>query len=929
MANLKDVIYISNEDYETLVSTGTVTIDGETLTYDENNVYVTPDKLASSTEDGLMSSTDKVKLDSLPTFGTAASKDFTTSVTSGSSDLVTSGAVYSAIDALPEPMVFKGTLGTGGTITSLPTASSSNEGFTYKVITDGTYASQSAKVGDVFISNGSAWTLIPAGDDIEDTWRQINVNGTQLLGTGISTGAVNFKNGTNVSISGSGNDITISATDTTYSDATTSASGLMSASDKTKLNGIASGAEVNVQADWSVTDSSSDAYIKNKPSIPSAQVNSDWNATSGVAEILNKPTLATVATSGSYNDLSDKPTIDNNNQKIKAGSVTFGNNDVVDIVAGDNVTVTGLASGTGAPKITISATDTDTGATSVETTGSGNVVNSASYDASTRKLTLSKGVTALTSHQSIKTLKTDNTTAQSTSSSEAIAGSGTINLHKVAKTGTYSDLIGTPTIPTSYVASSSYNSSTKKLTITPNSGTATEVTFGSNAFNSTAIPTSYVSSASVSGNTLTITPNSGSDITFTNTTYGGDRGISLSSGNFGHSNTAITAQTTQALYPIKIDAYGHITAYGTAVSSLKNPNKFNIKANSDSTNLIEYDGSAAKTLTVKASTTAGAFIISDGTTDKTIQLAGTFTDNNYYPTTFTWTNGTTSGPTGSLTGTGMSAVSFGAIPSASASQSGIITTGAQTFAGDKTFSKQIVSNNGIKGTTTHDTATGTYQLRDLGLTVTSTNSSVVSGNSEAKYYSNKIIFKNSQNNSYDLAFPSKAGTLAVTDDITVTGATDDILDASITNKSLKYAPYTSKGAGHLYTGTTAPSSTNRLNYDGCFYATQIWTNYISSFGNNVDISFNDGAETIELSADRVQISNSNGLYLYDNSEGNYGHIVMDDDTFYLNFVDSPYSMSMNAINIYSSYTGETYNFPDNGGTLAVTDDLPDIIDLRS
>lgn len=44
-----------------------------------------------------------------------------------------------------------------------------------------------------------------------------------------------------------------------------------------------------------------------KPTIPAAQVNSDWNAVSGVAEILNKPTLAAVATSGSYNDLTDKP----------------------------------------------------------------------------------------------------------------------------------------------------------------------------------------------------------------------------------------------------------------------------------------------------------------------------------------------------------------------------------------------------------------------------------------------------------------------------------------------------------------------------------------------------------------------------------------------------------------------------------------------
>lgn len=64
---------------------------------------------------------------------------------------------------------------------------------------------------------------------------------------------------------------------------TTALAGLMLPSDKTKLNGIAAGAEVNV--------------------------NADWNATEGDALILNKPTLATVATSGSYNDLTEKPTI--------------------------------------------------------------------------------------------------------------------------------------------------------------------------------------------------------------------------------------------------------------------------------------------------------------------------------------------------------------------------------------------------------------------------------------------------------------------------------------------------------------------------------------------------------------------------------------------------------------------------------------------
>lgn len=70
--------------------------------------------------------------------------------------------------------------------------------------------------------------------------------------------------GANITISGN----TISATDTTYDDATTSVSGLMSSTDKTKLDGIATGAEVNVQANWNETDTDSDAYIQNKPTIP-------------------------------------------------------------------------------------------------------------------------------------------------------------------------------------------------------------------------------------------------------------------------------------------------------------------------------------------------------------------------------------------------------------------------------------------------------------------------------------------------------------------------------------------------------------------------------------------------------------------------------------------------------------------------------------
>lgn len=101
--------------------------------------------------------------------------------------------------------------------------------------------------------------------------------------------------------------------------------------DVTKLAGIESGAEVNVQANWNETDSSSDAYIQNKPTIPAAQVQSNWTEADNTAVdyIKNKPTLATVATSGSFDNLTDKKiyygTCDTNaNTLEKAVTTTLG-----------------------------------------------------------------------------------------------------------------------------------------------------------------------------------------------------------------------------------------------------------------------------------------------------------------------------------------------------------------------------------------------------------------------------------------------------------------------------------------------------------------------------------------------------------------------------------------------------------------------------
>lgn len=141
-----------------------------------------------------------------------------------------------------------------------------------------------------------------------------NVGGTVTFGTGntqtfvpndrvIYNGAtsqwIKLPAGQVSSVNGMSGDVTLTATDIEYS---------TGVSIKAKIDANA------VQADWNVSDTTSLAYIKNKPTIPASQIQADWTCTctTSKAYIKNKPTLATVATSGSYDDLSDKPTIPTN-----------------------------------------------------------------------------------------------------------------------------------------------------------------------------------------------------------------------------------------------------------------------------------------------------------------------------------------------------------------------------------------------------------------------------------------------------------------------------------------------------------------------------------------------------------------------------------------------------------------------------------------
>lgn len=101
-----------------------------------------------------------------------------TTLASSSTAIPTAAAVVAAIDnkiATADAMIYKGTLGTDGTVTKVP-ANGYKVGWTYKVITAGTYAGIKCEVGDMLIAinNGpisgttvvnADWTVVQANID--------------------------------------------------------------------------------------------------------------------------------------------------------------------------------------------------------------------------------------------------------------------------------------------------------------------------------------------------------------------------------------------------------------------------------------------------------------------------------------------------------------------------------------------------------------------------------------------------------------------------------------------------------------------------------------------------------------------------------------------------------------------------------------------
>ena len=236
----------------------------------------------------------------------------TASATTNSTQIATTAFVNTVVNnkiAAADAMIYKGTIGTGGTVTSLPNTHST--GWTYKVITAGTYAGMACNVGDMIIcltdgtaANNSHWTVIEGNIDGAVIGPVSSVNAHVAVFDG-ATGKVIKDSGYTIASSVPSN---AKFTDTIYS--------LPNATSST-LGGVKVGTNINVSSGTiSVANGSTSAkgvvQLSSATNSTSTSLAATASAVKAAYDLANGKVshsdLADVATSGSYSDLSDKPT---------------------------------------------------------------------------------------------------------------------------------------------------------------------------------------------------------------------------------------------------------------------------------------------------------------------------------------------------------------------------------------------------------------------------------------------------------------------------------------------------------------------------------------------------------------------------------------------------------------------------------------------
>lgn len=295
------------------VSSGTISITKSNVTSALGYTPPTSDTVynnATTSTAGLMSASDKVKLNSIAANANNYTHPSThpASMITGLASVATSGSYNDLTDkpTIPAASTVDSELSTTSTnpvqnkvikealddkLGKTETASAATQDGAGNTIST-TYASKadvsallSTKLG--VTATAYAATRDGAGNNIVNTYaKKTDIPSAYTLPNATSSTLGGVKIGSNISVADGTISITKSnvtsalgytppTSDTTYGDATTTSSGLMSSTDKVKLNGIADNAN----------------YYIHPPTHPASMISG----------------LATVATSGNYNDLANKP----------------------------------------------------------------------------------------------------------------------------------------------------------------------------------------------------------------------------------------------------------------------------------------------------------------------------------------------------------------------------------------------------------------------------------------------------------------------------------------------------------------------------------------------------------------------------------------------------------------------------------------------
>jgi hypothetical protein len=220
-------------------------------------------------------------------------------------------------DSLVGAVVYQGTWNASANIPALPTPALSNKGHYYIVSASGVYLGITYAIGDWAISNGTDWQKVDNTQDVNSVFgRQGNVVANQsdyaTFYADINDAYSDAKVDLNLNVASANPTQVLSWSGTDYVWVNQQSGGGGGAVDS--VNGqtgvvsldtddIPEGSTnlYNVQSDWTATTGV--AVILNKPTLSTVATTGDYS------DLLNTPNLATVATTGSYNDLIDKPTI--------------------------------------------------------------------------------------------------------------------------------------------------------------------------------------------------------------------------------------------------------------------------------------------------------------------------------------------------------------------------------------------------------------------------------------------------------------------------------------------------------------------------------------------------------------------------------------------------------------------------------------------